>query len=190
MSIESLMPSYHLVLCLPLFLLPSIFLSLGVFSNESAVHIRWSEYWSFSISPSNDYSGLISFRIDWFDIPAVKGTLKSLLQQHNLKASVPRRSAFFMVQSSHPHMTPGKAIALTIWSFVSRVMALLCNTLSRFAIAFLPRSNMYLYKHMLYTHNTYDVSQRLDSWWFRIWRIENKWTIGKWREFLQNIAEN
>ena len=121
MSIELIMPSNHLTFCCPLLLLPSIFPSIRVFSNESALHIRWPEYWSFSfsISPSNDYSGLISFRIDWLDLLAVQGTLKSLLQHYSLKASILQLSAFFMVQLSHPHMTTGKTIALTIWSFVS-----------------------------------------------------------------------
>ena len=113
MSIESVMPSNYLILCLPLFLLPSVFPSIRVFYNESALHIRWPKYWrfSFSISPSNEYSGLISFRIDWFDLLAVQGTLKSLLQHHSSKASILWFSAFFMIQLSHPYMTPGKTIA-------------------------------------------------------------------------------
>ena len=113
MSIESVMPSSHLILCLPLLLLPSIFLSIRVFSNESVLHIRWPKYWSFSISPANEYSGLISFRMDWFDFLAVQGTLKSLLQHHSSKASILQCSAFFMVHLSHPYMTTGKIIALT-----------------------------------------------------------------------------
>ena len=123
MSVESVMPSNHLILCCPLLLLPSIFLIIRVFSNESVLCIRWPKYWSFSfsISPSNEYSGLISFRIDLFDLLAVQGTLKSLLQHHSSKASVLRRSAFFMVQLSHPYMTTGKTIALTKWTFVSNV---------------------------------------------------------------------
>ena len=123
-SIKSVMPSNHLILWRPLLLLSSIFLTIRVFFNESILHIRWPKYWSlsFSISPSNEYSGLISFRIDWFDL-AFQGTLKSLLQHHSLKASVPRRSAFFMVQLSHPYMTTGKTIALTIWAFVGKVFA-------------------------------------------------------------------
>ena len=124
MSIESVMLSNHLILCCPL-LLPSIFPSIRVFSNESTLHIRWPKYWSFSISPSNEYSGLISFRMDWFDLLAVSGTLKSLLQHHNLKASILWHSAFFMVQLSHPYMTTGKTIGLTIWTFVGKVMSLL-----------------------------------------------------------------
>ena len=140
MSIESVMPSNHLVLSCPL--LPSIFPSIKVFSNESALCIRWPKCWSFSfsISPSNQYSELISFRIDWFDLLAVQGTLKSLLQHHSSKASVFWKSAFFMAQLSHPYMTTGKTIALTRQNFVSKVMSLLFNMLSKFVIAFLPRS--------------------------------------------------
>ena len=121
MSIESVMPSNHFILCHPLFLLPSVFPSIRVFSNESTLLIRWSKYWSFSfsISPCNEYSELILFRIDWFDLLAVQGTLKSLLQHHSSKASILQCSAFFMVQLSHPYMTTGKTIALTIWTFVS-----------------------------------------------------------------------
>ena len=125
-SIESVRPSNHLILCCPL-LLPSIFLSIRIFSNESTLHIRWPKYWSFSFStsPSNEYSGLISFRIDWFDLLAVQGTLKSLHQHHSSKASVLQCSAFFMVQLSHPYMTTGKTIALTRWTFVGKMMSLL-----------------------------------------------------------------
>ena len=121
MSIESMMPSNHLILCHPLLLLPSIFPSIRVFSNESVLHIRWPKYWSFSfsISPSNEYSGLISFRMDWLDLLAVQETLKSLLQHCSSKASIPQHSAFFIVQLSHPYMTTGKTIALTRWTFVS-----------------------------------------------------------------------
>ena len=128
MSIESVMPSNHLILCHPLPLQPSIFASIRVFSNESALHIRWPEYWSFSISPSNEQSGLISFRVDWFDL-AVQGTLKSFLQHHSLKSSVLRCSAFFMVQLSHLYTTTGKTIALTRRTFVGKVTSLLLNTL-------------------------------------------------------------
>ena len=126
MSIEPMMPSNHLILCHPL-LLPSIFPSFRVFSNVSGLHIRWPEYWSFSfsISPSNEYSGLMSFRMDWLDLLAVQGTLKSLLQHHSSKASILWHSAFFMVQLSHPYMTTGKTIALTRWTFVSKVTSLL-----------------------------------------------------------------
>ena len=137
------MPSNHLILCCPLFLPPSIFRSISVFSNESVLRIRWPKYWSFSISPSNEYSGLISFMIDWFDLLAVQGTLKSL-QHHSSKASVLQCSAFFMVQPSYPYMTTGKNIALTRQTFVGKVMSLFFNMLSRFVIAFLPRSKCLL----------------------------------------------
>ena len=138
MSIESVMPSNHLILYCPLLLLPSIFPSIRVFSNESVLHIRWPKYWnfSFSISPSNEYSGLISFKIDWFDLLAVQRTLKSLLQHHNSKASILQCSAYFIVQLSHPYMTIGKTITLTRRIFVSKVMSVLFNMLSRFVIAF------------------------------------------------------
>ena len=142
MSFELVMPSNHLILCCPLLLLPSIFPSIRVFSDELVLHIRWPKYWSFCISPSNEYSGLISFRTDWFDL-AVQGTLKSILQHHSSKASILQCSAFFMVQLSHLYMTTGKTIALTS-DFVSKVMSLLFNMLSRFVIAFLPRSNCLL----------------------------------------------
>ena len=140
------MPSNHLILYRPLPLPPSIFPSIRVFSNESVLHIRWPKYWSFSfsISPSNEHSGLISFRIDWLDLLAVQGTLKRLLQHHSSKASILRLSAFFIVQLSHPYMTTGKIKALTKWTFVGRVMSLLFHMLSRFVIAFLPKS-----KHLL-----------------------------------------
>ena len=136
MSIELVMPSSHLILCCPLLLLPSIFPSIRVFSNESVLHIRWPKYWSFSfsISPSNEYAGLIS-RMDWLDLLAVQGTLKGLLQHHSSKASILWRSAFFIAQLSHPCMTTGKTIALTRWIFVGKVMALLFNMLSRLVIA-------------------------------------------------------
>ena len=131
--IESVMPSNHLILCCLLLLLPSIFPSIRVFSNESALHIRWPKDWSFSfsISPSSEYSGLISFRMNWFDLLAVQGTLKSLLQHHSSKASILRCSAFFIVQLSNPYMTTGKTIGLTRWTFVDKVMSLLFNMLSR-----------------------------------------------------------
>ena len=134
MSIESVMPSNHLILCHPLLLLPSIFPSIKVFSNKSALRIRWPKYWSFSfsISPSNEYSGLISFRIDWFDLLAVQGTLKSVLQHHSSKVPILWHSAFFTAQLSHPYMTSGKTIALTRWIFVGKVMSLLFNMLSQF----------------------------------------------------------
>jgi len=145
MSIESVMPSNHLILCPPLLLLPSIFPSIRVFSNESALHIRWPNYWSFSlnISPSNEHPGLISFRMDCLDL-AVQGTLKSLLQHHSLKASFLWHSAFFRVQLSHPYLTNGRTKALTRWIFVGKEMSLLFNKLSRLVMDFLPRS-----KHVL-----------------------------------------
>ena len=141
MSIESVMPSNHLILCSPLLLLPSIFPSIRIFSNESALHIRWPNYWSFSfsISPSNEHSGLISFRMDWLDHLPVQRTLKSLLQHHSSKALILWCSAFFIGQLSHPYMTTGKTIALTRRTFISKVMSLLFNMLSRLVIAFLPR---------------------------------------------------
>ena len=146
MSIESVMPSNHLTLCHPLLLLLSIFPSIGAFSNESVPRIRWPEYWSFSFSirPSNDYSGLISFRMDWLGLLAIQGTLKSLLRHHSSKASILQHSAFFIVQLSRPYMTTGKAIALTRRTFVGKVMSLLFNLLTTMLIAFLPRG-----KHLL-----------------------------------------
>ena len=145
MSIESVMPSNNLILCQPLLLLLLIFPSIRVFSNESAFRIRWPKYssFSFNIRPSNEHSGLISFRVDWLDLLAVQGTLKSLLQHHSSKASI-LHSAFFIVQLSHPYMTTGKTIALTRWTFIGKEMSLLFNMLSRLVITFLPRS-----KHLL-----------------------------------------
>ena len=134
------MPPNHLILCHPLLLPPSILPSIRVFSNESALHIKWPKYWSFSICPSNEYSGLIFFTIYWLHLLAVQRTLKSLVQCHSSKASIRQHSAFFIVQLSHPYMTTGKAIALTRWTFVGKVMPLLFNRLSRLVIAFLPRS--------------------------------------------------
>ena len=146
MSIESVMPSNHLILCRPLLLLPSIFPSIRVFSNKSVLRMRWPEFqsFSFSISPSNEHPGLICFRMDWLDLLAVQGTLKSLLQHQSSKASILRRSAFFIVQMSHPYMTTGKTIALTKWTFVGKVMSLLFNMLSKLVIAFLSRSKCFL----------------------------------------------
>ena len=140
------MPSNHLILCHPLLLLPSIFTSIKVFSNESALHIRWPKYWSFSfsITPSTEHSRLISFRMDWLDLLEVQGTLKRLLQHHSSKASVLLHSAFFIAQLSHPYMTMGKTRALTGWTFVDKVMSLLFNMLSRLVITFLPRSKCLL----------------------------------------------
>ena len=146
MSIKSVMPSSHLILCRPLLLLRSIFPSIRVFSNESALHMRLPKYWSFSlnISPSNEHPGLISFRMDWLDLLAVQGTLKSLLQHHGSKASILQRSAFFIVQLSHLSMTTGKTTALTRWTFVGKVTSLLSNMLSKLVITFLPRSKCLL----------------------------------------------
>ena len=146
MAIKLVMPSNHLILCRPLLILPSIFPSIRVFSNESVLHIRWPKYWSFSFSiiPSNEYSGLISFRIYWFHLLAVEGNLKSLLQHHSSKASILQHSASFMIQLSHPYMTTGKTIALTRQTFAGKVMSLLFNILSSLVITFFPRS-----KHLL-----------------------------------------
>ena len=146
MSIELMTPSSHLILCHPLLLLPPIPPSIRVFSNESVLQLRWPKYWSFSfsMSPSNEHPGLISFRMAWLDLLAVQGTLKSLLQHHSSKASILQRSPFFTVQLSHPYMTTGKTIVLTRWTFVGKVMSLLFNMLSRLVITFLPRS-----KHLL-----------------------------------------
>ena len=156
MSIELVMSPYHLILCHPL--LPSFFPSIRVFPNESALHIRWPNYWSisFSISPSNEYSGLISFRIDWLDLLAIQRTLKSLLQHHSSKALLLWHSAFFIVRLSHPYMTTGKTLALTMWTFVDKVMSLLFNTLSRFIIAFLPRSKRLNFMAAVTVHSDLD----------------------------------
>ena len=146
MFVESVMPSNHLIFCCPLLLLPSIFPSIRVFSNESALRIRWPKCWSFSfnIIPCNEHPRLISFRMDWLDLLAVQGMLKSLLQHHSSKASILWHSAFFIVQLSHPYMTTGKTIALNRWTFVGKVMSLLFNMLSRLVITFLPRSKRLL----------------------------------------------
>ena len=167
MSIESVMPSNHLILCHPLLLLPSIFPSIRVFSNESALHIRWPKYWSFSfiISFSNEYSGLISFRMDWLDLLAIQGTLKSLLQYHSSKASILRCSAFFIIQLSHPYMTTGKTIALTRQTFVGKVMSLLFNMLSRLIITFLPRR-----KHLLFAKVTYSEMHKFCAQFTEFWQ--------------------
>ena len=156
------MPSNHLILYHP-FLLPSIFPSIKVFSNESVLCIRWPKYWSFSfnISPSNKHSGLISFRKDWLDLLAVQGNLKSLLQHHSSKASILQRSAFFIVQLSHPHMTTGKTIALTRWTFTGKVMSLLFNMLSRFVIAFLPRSKCLNFMSTVTIHSNFGAQENL-----------------------------
>ena len=156
MSIKSVMPSSYLILCHPLLLLPPIPPSIRVFSNESTLHIRWPKYWSFSfnIRPSNEHPGLISFRMGWLDLLAVQGTLKSLLQHHSSKASILWHSAFFIVQLSHPYMTPGKTIALTRRTFVGKVMSLLFNMPSRLVITFLPRSKRLL---ISWLHSPYAV---------------------------------
>ena len=166
LSIKSVMPSKHLICCHPLLLLPSIFPGIRVFSNESVLHIRWSKYWSFSfrISSFNEYSGLISLRINWLDLLAVQETLKSLLQHHNSKASFLQCSAFFMVQLSHPYMTTRKTIALTRQTFVGKVMSLFFNMLSRLVIAFLPRSKGLLI-----------------SWLYRIAAIQKSTSNKCWR---------
>ena len=165
MSTELLMPSNHLILCCPLLLPPSIFPSIRVFSTESALRIRWSNYWrfSFSISPSKEYSRLISFRIDWFDLLTVQETLKSLLQHHSLKASILQHSASFMVQLSHPYMTTGKTIALTRRTFVSKVMSLLFNMLSRLVIVFLPRSTRLSFHGCITIHSDFGAQENKAS---------------------------
>ena len=167
MSIESVMPSNHLILCCPLLLLPTIFPSIRVFFSESALHIRWPKYWSFSfsISPSSDYSGFISFRMDWVDLLAVQGTLKSLLQHHSVKASILQCLAFFMVQLSHLYTTTGKTIALTTQTFVSRVMSLLFSTLPRCVIAFLTKSRRLLTSWSRSPPGHLDKGARAASWW-------------------------
>ena len=151
MSIESVMPSSHLILCCPLLLLPPIASSIRVFPNESALRMRWPKYWSlrFNISPSKEHPGLISFRMDWLELFAVQGTLKSLLQHHSSKASILRQSAFFTVQLSHPYRTTGKTIVLTRQTFVVKIMSLLFNMLSRLVITFLPRSECLLISWLL-----------------------------------------
>ena len=166
------MPSNHCILC-PLLLLPSIFPSRRVSSNESVLRIRWPKYWScsFSISPSNEYSELISFRIDWFDFPAVQGTLKSLLQHHSSKASILQNSAFFIVQLSHPYMTTGKTTALTKWTFVGKVMSLLFNMLSRLVISFLPRSKPFHFMAAVTICSDFEVPQNKICYCFHCFPI-------------------
>ena len=157
-SIETMMSFNHCILCCPLLLLPSIFPST-VFSNELALHIRWPKYWSFSIHPFNEYLGLASFMIDCFDLFAVQGTLKSLIQHHNLEASILQRSVFFMVQLSHPYTTTGKTRVLTVWTFVRKVMSLLFNVLSRSVIAFLPRSKRLNFMASVTIHIDYGAKE-------------------------------
>ena len=184
---ESVMPSNHVILCCPL-LLPSVFPSIRVFSNESACHIRWPKYWSFSfsISPAKEYSGLISFRMDWLDLPAVQGTLNSLLQHHSSKASVLWCSAFFIVQLSHPYMTTGKTIALTRRTFVGKVMSLLFNMLSRLVIVFLPRSKCLLISWLQSPTNCSDlgVQENKVCHCFHCFPIYLPWSDG----YLENSA--
>ena len=171
MCIKSVMPSNHLILCHHLLLLPSIFPSIRVFSNESVLCIRWPKYCSFSINPSNEYSGLISFRMDWFDLLAIQGTLRSLLQHHSSKASFLRHSVFFIVQLAYPYMTTRKTIALTRRTFVSKVMSLQLNMLSRLVIAFLPRS-----KRLLISVLSNSISFQLwDA--FKLWGSNTAWWI-------------
>ena len=167
MSIELGMPSNHLILCCPLILPPSIFPRIRVFSNELVLCIRWPKYWSFSfsISPSNEYSGLISFRMGWLDLLAVQGTLKSLLQYHGSKVSILWHSAFFMAQLSHPYMTTGKTIALTIWTFVGKVLFLLFNMLSSLIIAFVPRSKSLLISWLRSPLFCFNFLYFFLSWW-------------------------
>ena len=155
MSIESVMPSNHLILCCPLLLLPSILPSIMVFSNELALYIRWQKYWSFRISPSNEYSGLISFRIDWFDLLAVQGTLRSILQHHSLKASILLCSAFFIVQLSHPCMTTEKTIALSIWTFVGKVMSLLLIRCLGLSLLFFEGASVLIFKAVVTIHSDF-----------------------------------
>ena len=170
MSIKSVIPSNHLILCCPLLLPPSIFPSIRLFSNESLLPMRWAKYWSFSfsISPSNEYSGLISFRMYWLDLLAVQGTLKSLLQHHSSKASILWRSAFFMVQFSHPYMTTGKTIVLTRWTFVGKVMSLLFNMLSRLVIR---ESN-----GTPLQYSCLENPMRGGAWWAAVDRVAKSWT--------------
>ena len=180
MSIELVMPSNHLILCYPLLLLPSIFPSIRVSSNESTLHIRWPKYWSFSfnISPSNDNSGLISSRMDWLDLLAVQGTLKSRLQHHSSKALILWCSAFFIVQLSHPYMTTRKTIALTRWTFLGKVTSLLFNMLSRLVITFLPRS-----KHLLISWVQSLSHVKLDKPLWSVFVPTHVWvwqTLGYW----------
>ena len=165
------------LLCHPLLLPPSIFPSIRVFSNESVLHIRWSKDWSFSISPSNEYSGVISFRIDWFPL-VVQGTVKSLLQHHSSKASVLRSSAFLMVHLSHPYMTTGKTTALTRWTFVSKVMSMLFNTLSRFVIVSLPRSKCLLISRLQSPSPVILEPKKIVSHCFHCFPVYLRWSDG------------
>ena len=178
MSIKLVMPSDHLILCHPLLLPPSIFPSIRVFSNESVLLIRWPKYWSFSfsISLSNEYSGLISLRMDWLDLLAIQGTRKSLLQHHSSKASILQRSAFFRVQLSHPYMITGKTIALTRRTFVSKVMSLLLNMLSRLVIAFLPRSKPLNFLAAVTTCSNFGAQENRVCHYFHCFPIYLPWS--------------
>ena len=180
MSIELVMLSSHLILCWPLLLLPSILHSIRIFSNESVLHNRWPKYWSFSfnISPSNEYSGLIYFRMDWLDLPAVKGTLKSLLQHHSSKATILWHSAFFIVQLSHPYMTTGKTVALTRQTFVGKVMSLLLNMLSRLVIIFLPRSKRLNFMAAVTICSDSGAQENKVCHWFHCFPIYLTWSDG------------
>ena len=182
MSIESVMPSNHLILCYPLVLLPSIFPRIKGFFNESVLRIRWPKYWSFSfsISPSNEYSGLISFRIDWLDLLAVQETLKSSLKHHRSKVSILWCSAFFIVQLSHPNMTTGKTIALTTWTFVGKIMFLLFNMLSRFVVAFLPR-NKHLWILWLQSPTAVFMSIYLGPHWSWTKKVSHFYILIHWK---------
>ena len=179
---ESVMPSNSLIFCRPLLLLPSMFPSIRVFSNEPALHIRWPKFWSFSfsISPSNEYSGLIFFRMDCLDLLVVQGTLKSLLQHHSSKASILLCSAFFIVQLSHPYMTTGKTIALTRWTFVGKVRSLLFNMLSRLVIAFLPRSKHFLISWLQSPSAVILEPKKIVSQCFHCFPIYLSWSDGTW----------
>ena len=180
MSIVSVTPSNHLILCHPLLLLPSIFPSIRVFSDESALRIRWPKYWSFSfnISPSNEHPGLISFRMDWLDLLAVQGTLTSLLQHHGSKASILRLSAFFIVQLSHPYMITGKTVGLTRQTFVGKVMSLLLNMLSRLVITFLPRSKRLLISWLQSPSTVILEPRKIVSHCFHCFPIYLPWSDG------------
>ena len=188
-SFESVMPSNHLILCWPLLLLPSIFPSIRIISNESALHIRWPKYWcfSFNISPSDEHPELISFKMDWLDLLAVQGTLKSLLQHHSSKRSILQCSAFFIVQLSHPYMTTGKTIALTRWTFVGKVMSLLFNMLSRWVITFLPRSKYFNFMAAVTIYSNFGAPQNKVCHFFQFPRLfaMKWWDRMPWSQFSE-----
>ena len=191
-SIKSLMPSRHLILCCPIVLLPPIPPSIRVFCNESTLRMRWPKYWSFSFSiiPSKEIPGLISFRMDWLDLPAVQGTLKSLLQHHSSKASILCRSAFFIVQLSHPYMTTGKTIALSRRTFAGKVMSLLLNMLSRLVITFLPRSKRLLISWLQSPSAVILEPQKIKSDSFHCFPIYFPWSDGTRCHDLIEIIQN